>query len=60
MGHNLPPLVEIGLSDLAKPERAIAHLAHPSPTSLLGYQDLIWSHSVLNTLLLSVPFFARV
>ena len=33
-GHNLPPLVQIGLTNLPKPEWAIAHPAHPSPTPL--------------------------
>ena len=33
-GHNLPPLIEIGLTDLPKPGWAIAHLTHPYPTSL--------------------------
>ena len=33
-GHNLPPLVDIGLSDLPKPGWAIVHPAHPSPTPL--------------------------
>ena len=33
-GHNLPPLVEMGLTDLPKPGWEIAHPAHPSPTSL--------------------------
>ena len=28
-GHNLPPLVEIGLNDLPKPGWAIAHPSHP-------------------------------
>ena len=32
---NLPPLVDIVLTDLPKPGWAIAHLAHPSPTSLI-------------------------
>jgi hypothetical protein len=32
-GHNLPPLVEIGLTDLLKAWWAIAHPAHPSSTS---------------------------
>ena len=39
-GHNLPPLVEIGLSDLSKPGWAIAHSAHPSPTSLYYNADI--------------------
>ena len=34
MGHNLLPLIEIGLTDLPKPRWAIAHLTHPYPTSL--------------------------
>ena len=39
-GHNLPPLVEIGLSDLSKPGWAISHSAHPSPTSLYYNTDI--------------------
>ena len=31
---NLPPLVDIGLTDLPKPGWAIAHSVHPSPTPL--------------------------
>jgi len=34
VGHNLPPLVDIGLINLAKPGWAVAHPAHPSPTPL--------------------------
>ena len=33
-GHNLQPLVEIGLTDLLKHGCAIAHPAHLSPTPL--------------------------
>ena len=33
--HNLPPLVEIGSTDLPKPGWAVARLAHPSPTFLI-------------------------
>ena len=33
-GHNLPPLVDIGLINLAKPGWAVVHPAHPSPTAL--------------------------
>ena len=33
-GHNLPPLVKIGLTNLPIPGWAIAHPAHPSPTPL--------------------------
>ena len=36
-GHNLPPLDELGLTDLPKPGWAITHPAHQSPTSLLCY-----------------------
>ena len=31
-GHNLPPLVDIGLTDLPKPGWAMAHSAHPFHT----------------------------
>ena len=34
-GHNLPPLVEIGLTDLPKSEGAMAHLALSGTTPLL-------------------------
>ena len=34
--HNLPPQVEIGLTDLLKPGWVITHPAHPSTTSLPG------------------------
>ena len=33
--HNLPPLVEIGSTDLPKPGWAVARPAHPSPTFLI-------------------------
>ena len=33
-GHNLPPMVEIGLTDLAKSGCAMSHLAHPGTTGL--------------------------
>jgi hypothetical protein len=33
-GHNLHPLVDIGLTDLPKPGWAIAHSAHPFHTPL--------------------------
>ena len=33
-GHNLPPLVDIGLTDSQKTGWVIAHPAHPCPTSL--------------------------
>ena len=36
-GHNLPPLVNKGFTDLPKPGWAIAHTFHPSPTSLLSF-----------------------
>ena len=35
-GHYLPPLVEIGVTDLPKPGWATAHPAHQSTTSLPG------------------------
>ena len=49
--HNLPPLVEIGLTALPKPGWAIAHHAPQSPTSLLSYSrwiagDEIGSHNM--------------
>ena len=34
-GHNLSPLVEIGLTDLPKSGCAMAHPAHPGTTGLL-------------------------
>ena len=34
-GHNLPPLDELGLTDLPKPGWTMAHYVHPSPTSLV-------------------------
>ena len=33
--QNLPPLVEIGSTDLPKPEWAAARPSHPSPTFLI-------------------------
>ena len=39
-GDNLPSLVGLGLTDLLKPEWAIAYPAHPSPTPLLGFYPL--------------------
>ena len=35
-GHNLLPLVEIGLTDLPKSGCAKAHPAHPGTTGLIG------------------------
>ena len=35
-GHNLPPLVEIGLTDLPKSGGAMAPQAHPGTTGLLN------------------------
>ena len=34
VGYNLPPLIEIGLTDLLQSGWAIAHPTHPSPTLL--------------------------
>ena len=44
-GHNLPPLVDVGLTDLPKPWWAISHSAHPSPTPLLScwLPSIIWT-----------------
>ena len=39
-GHNLPPLVEIGLTDLPKSGGAMAPLAPPGTTGLLSTYDL--------------------
>jgi hypothetical protein len=48
-GHNLSPLVEIGLIDLPKAGCAMAHLAHPGTTGLwskyLPYLMLNYSQS---------------
>ena len=39
-GHNLTPLVEIGLTDLPKPGWAISHPANPSPTPLCCLREM--------------------
>ena len=38
-GHNLPPLIEIGLTDLPKFGGAMAHLAPPATPGTTGLQD---------------------
>jgi hypothetical protein len=50
-GHNLPPLVDIGLTDLVKPGWAIDHPTHLSPTSLFLVLNkleavLDWMHAI--------------
>ena len=49
VGDNLPPLVDIGLTDLPKPGWAIAHSAHPSPTLLPKYYKQ-WGEVVIEKL----------
>ena len=46
-GHNLPPLADIGSTDLPKPGWAIAHSAHPSPTPLFYRSILIFRISLI-------------
>ena len=42
-GYNLPPLVNIELTDLPKPGWTFAHPAHQSPTSLPCYLVTMFS-----------------
>ena len=49
-GHNLPPLVEIGLTDLPKFGGAMAPPAPPGMTGLQLYTDILrlsdWCHNM--------------
>ena len=40
-GHNLSPLVEIGLTDLPKSRCAMAHPAHPGTTGLKSKVEIL-------------------
>ena len=52
-GHNLPPLVEIGLTDLLKPGWAIARSAHPYPTPLCLVYGLAGPH-IFDTMIANI------
>ena len=45
-GHNLSPLVEIGLTDLPK---SVAHPAHPGTTGLLSICTIVGSDEQIRT-----------
>ena len=45
--HNVPPLVEIGLTDLPKTGWAIAHPAHPPLTTLCVMEVVVLTHAQL-------------
>ena len=53
--HNLPPLIDIGLTDLPKPGWEIAHSAHPSSTPLQFYYSLFVTEKQITVAMTSTP-----